>query len=298
MTPVLMVDAKASLGEGPVWDCLRGELWWVDIDAGEIHATDTDGHDRVVIDIPLVSCVTPARDGRLFFCAGLRSGFLDVERLEITWAADIPPTGAVRFNDGKCDPTGRFWAGTMDKQGRDPIGSLYRFDRGLPREPLSTVTIANNITVSNGLAWSRDGTHMYYIDTPRKTVDAFSIDLVSGVAGERRTVISVDPSDGQPDGMTIDSDGLLWVAHWDGHAVSRYDPQTGTMVARVPIPAARVTSCMFGGKGLSTLFITTARQGASNEELQQYPASGGLFAVRIQDEAGNTVHGLPEPIMW
>lgn len=298
MNPTLLLDAKASLGEGPVWDCLRNELWWVDIDGGRIHAVDAEGNNRVVAEIPSVSCVTPTRDGRLFFCAGLRSGFLDIEKLTITWAAEIHPTGDVRFNDGKCDPAGRFWAGTMDLQTRNPIGSLYRFQRDQTRDSMSAVMVADGITVSNGMAWSGDGKSMYYIDTARFAVDAFDIDLVSGEVGERRTVISIDPAHGSPDGMTIDSDGMLWIAHWDGHGVSRYDPRTGTQVDRIPVPSARVTSCMFGGMGLSTLFITTARQGASDEELDEYPNSGGLFAVRVVDASGNTVQGLPVPLMW
>ncbi len=294
MKAELLVDAGASLGEGPVWDGIRGVLWWVDIDRGEVHRCDSSGSDEVVKRIPDVSCLTPTRDGRLFFCAGLRFGMLEPETGEVQLEGALTVSDAVRFNDGKCDPAGRFWAGTMDRGVQQPVGALYRFDR-LPETGDSLPTaVLTGVTVSNGMAWALDGTCLYYIDTPRFTVDRFSLDMTSGTLGDRRTAVTIPAELGRPDGMTMDSEGNLWVAHWDGHGVSCFDPHSGAVLARVSVPSARVTSCMFGGEGLRTLYVTTAAHGATPEELEQYPHSGGIFAITPEDELSQAVRGVPE----
>jgi sugar lactone lactonase YvrE len=298
MKAELLVDAAASLGEGPVWDGARGVLWWVDIDRGEVHRCDSSGIDEVVKRVPDVSCLTPTRDGRLFLCAGLRYGMLDPESGELEWSGALSESSTVRFNDGKCDPAGRFWAGTMDRSVQQPIGKLYRFDRQSENGDPQVTEVLPGVTVSNGMAWALDGTSLYYIDTPRFSVDQFSLDMNSGTLSDRRSAVRIPADLGRPDGMTIDCEGKLWVAHWDGHGVSRFDPQSGELLKRVTIPSARVTSCMFGGEGLRTLYVTTAAHGATPEELERYPHSGGIFMIRMKDEFPHIVRGVPEALRW
>jgi sugar lactone lactonase YvrE len=188
-----------------------------------------------------------------------------------------------RFNDGKCDARGRFWAGTMDAaQEVADAGSLYCLDTdGRVERHLGSVGI------SNGLAWSADGRRMYYIDSPTRRVDVFDYDLDAARFANRRTAFEIPEGLGFPDGMSIDVEGKLWVAIWGGSMVARFDPDTGAMLAQVPVPAAHVTSCAFAGPALDELYITTARQGLDENALAAQPTAGGLFRARVP------VPGLP-----
>ena len=158
---------------------------------------------------------------------------------------------------------------------REPVGSLYCLDTDL-----TVRKVLDKVTVSNGLAWSPDNTKMYYIDTATRKVVSFDYDLSSGNIKNKREVISIPEDTGKPDGMTIDEDGMLWIAHWGGYRVSRWNPKTGQLLQKVSVPAAQTSSCVFGGQNRSELFITTARTGLDQEELKKYPYSGGLFRVK------------------
>jgi sugar lactone lactonase YvrE len=184
---------------------------------------------------------------------------------------DLADAKKIRMNDGKCDPAGRFWAGTMAYDETPEAGSLYVFEDGTAR------TVLEKATVSNGLGWSLDHGTMYYIDTPTGRVDAFDYDEDSGAVSGRRPFVTVEG--GSPDGMTVDDEGHLWVALWKGGAVHRYDP-SGKLVATVRLPVTNVTSCCFGDPGGATLFITTSRQGLSNKQLSAEPDAGKIFCVR------------------
>lgn len=273
----LVLDAKAELGEGPLWDHRRRVLYWVDITAGRIHVYDPyTGKDRIIDTGEPVGCVTPRMNGDLLMA--MKNGFasLDVESAVIRRLIDpekhLP---ANRFNDGKCDPRGRFWAGTMSLKGQKGAGSLYCL-----YPDLTVRTMLSGVTTSNGLAWSADQKKLFYIDTGTGNVSVFAYDAESGDIGHRRKLISIPSNEGKPDGMTIDEAGMLWVAHWGGGRVSRWNPKDGKRIASLEIPAPNVTSCTFGGSHFDELYITTARGPLSDDQLEKYPQAGGLFRAK------------------
>lgn len=272
----LLLHAHARLGEGPVWDEREGCLWWVDILGESIHRTDPATRaDEIVPVGQMVGAVGLRERGGLV--AALREGFALVEtdraRVELVAPVerDDPET---RMNDGKVDPAGRFWAGTTALDHRLGAGTLYRLDPDLRVSPM-----LGEVTISNGLDWSLDGSTMYYIDTPTHRVDAFAFDPASGSIGDRRPAVPIREGAGSPDGMTLDAEGYLWVALWGGWAVERYAPD-GRLDLRVDVPAAQASSCAFGGPELDLLFITTARKDFPAGGLPDQPHAGGLFVCR------------------
>jgi sugar lactone lactonase YvrE len=273
----LVVDAKATVGEGPSWHAPSRRLFWVDILEGNIHVYDPAGEsDRIIPVGQMVGAVVPRCSGGLIVAMHHGLASLNLDSGTLTPIADpeqhLPRN---RFNDGKCDPAGRFWAGTMSIDREPNAGSLYCLDTD------NTVRrVLEGVTCSNGLAWSLDATTMYYIDTPTRRVDAFDYDLQTGHVANRRTVITVPEELGKPDGMAIDAQGMLWIALWDGGCVTRWNPNSGALDQTVSIPALRVTSCAFGGQNLADLYVTTARVRMTEAELAKQPHAGGLFRVR------------------
>lgn len=280
----LVLEARAALGEGAIWDADRGVLYWVDILGCQVHIYDSaQGQDRTIDVGQYVGAVVPRTSGGLMLA--LHNGFasLDLASEEVEIVADPegrPPGN--RFNDGKCDPAGRFWAGTLALDGSPGVAALYRLNADL-----SVHKMLEDVTCSNGIVWTLDHQTMYYIDTGLGRVDAFDYDLETGTISGRRTAFEVPPERGYPDGSTLDSEGMLWVALWHGGAVSRWNPATGELLQVVEVPAPNVTSCAFGGPHLDQLYITTARNGLSAQELEAYPLAGGLFRAEIG------VTGLP-----
>jgi sugar lactone lactonase YvrE len=283
-TAELVLDAKADLGEGALWDDKGQVLYWVDIMAGKLHIYDpAAGRDRTIAVGQPVGTVVARRSGGVMLA--LHHGFasLDLGTGELEMIHDpeshLPGT---RFNDGKCDPAGRFWAGTLAMDGTPRASGLYRLD-----PDLSVHKMLDGVTTSNGIVWSLDRGTMYYVDTPTSRVDAFDYDLASGEIGNCRAVVHVPAEMGYPDGMTIDSEGMLWVALWGGGKVSRWNPADGRLLQTVDLPATNVTSCAFGGENLDQLYITTARTGLPPEQLSEQPLAGGLFRADVG------VRGLP-----
>ena len=279
----LALDARSDLGEGPSWDAATQRLLWVDIPAGAVHRLDPRSGEDERFDVGQpVGAAVPAADGRIALAVSDGFAMLDTATGAIERIADVeadqPDT---MMNDGKCDPAGRFWAGTKDAAGSRPVGALYRL--GIDRSPTRILT---GVAISNGLGWSPDGSTMYYIDSPTHRIDAFAFDAASGDASDRRTFLELPEELGLPDGMTVDEEGFLWVAFWDGAAIRRFDPK-GRMHTEVALPVRRVTSCAFGGPDLSELFVTSARDGLSDPELAEQPLAGGVFRI----EPG--VRGLP-----
>ncbi|MCA9977634.1 MAG: SMP-30/gluconolactonase/LRE family protein, partial [Anaerolineales bacterium] len=180
-----------------------------------------------------------------------------------------------RFNGGYCDGDGRFWAGTMALTMEDGAGALYRLDADL-----SVHTMLSGVTISNGMAWSQDQRTLYYIDTPTRTVTAFDFTAETGEIGNGRVALTIPATMGYPDGMTIDRDGKLWIAHYDGGCVRRWDPETGNVLATIPLPVSKVTACTFGGPNLDRLYITTASQEMSDEQKAAEPLAGSLFVAQ------------------
>ena len=266
-----------QLGEGPVWDDREQVIRWVDIVNGHIHRWDPDSRSHQRLELgEMVGVIAMRTNGHLI--AGLRSGiaFVDASTGEIQrlHAPDSHLPGN-RFNDGKCDPSGRFWAGTMPLTADRPEGSLYVADGdGSIRRMLTDVTI------SNGLVWNMNKDRMYYIDTPTREVSVFDYDDAKGAIADRRTAVAIPAKEGAPDGMNIDVEGMLWIAHWGGSRLTRWDPVKGKKIDEIRMPVSNVTSCTFGGTEFRDLYITTAREGLSVSELHSQPQAGMLFVVR------------------
>jgi len=272
----LVLDARADLGEGPVWDAVARLLIWVDITAGVVHRFDPETRRDEPFEIGRpVGAAVPTASGELALAVDDGFALLDpatrrIERLAEV-ESDVPET---MMNDGKCDPAGRFWAGTKDIEGRRPLGALYRLDKDG-----DVLRVLTGVTISNGLAWSPDHGTMYYIDSPTFGIDAFDFDPETGSASRRRRLVDFPTDWGLPDGMTIDENGFLWVAFWGGSAVRRLSPD-GSVASVVEFPVTQVSSCAFGGEDLSDLYVTSARNGLSGEQLGGQPHAGGLFRVR------------------
>jgi sugar lactone lactonase YvrE len=286
MQAELLYDAKATLGEGPIWDARTQTLDWLDILNKRIYA---DADILVELD-EFVGCIAPRKNGGLVLTK--RFSFWTFEPFDHTQdkPASVRSTlllaltdepSSNRFNDGKCDPGGRFIAGTMDMNGKDPGGSLYSFDGR------SVTKILGDITVSNGMAWSPDHKTFYYIDTPTRTVRAFDYDLETGTIANPRVVITVSEALGWPDGMTSDTQGNLWIAMWGGAKLTKWNPDTGALLEQIPVPAKNVSSCVFGGRNMNELYITSARVGLDEATLKQYPLTGGVFRLETN------VEGMP-----
>ncbi len=273
----LIVDARALHGEGPVWDADGNVLYWIDGMGCKIHRYDRARQKDAVVDIGQdIGCLVLLEKGGL--AAALKSGFcfLDITKNSTTPIKNpVNDAGKVRFNDGKCDRMGRFWAGTMALDEKTPCGELFCMDG-----KLEIKRMLQGVTISNGMAWNKDNTVMYYIDSPTLEVSAFDFDLQSGAIENRRAVVRIPEGEGIPDGMTIDEEGMLWVAQWGGFKVSRWNPQTGEKLGEVVVPAECVSCCTFGGENLDELYITTATMGSSPETLEKYPHAGGLFLYR------------------
>lgn len=273
----IVTDHFCTLGEGPVWDEKRQEIIWLDILEGEIHGYSTKDHiQRTFFVGQPVGAAALRRKGGLI--AALQHGFafINLEENWIEYLNDpehhLPDN---RFNDGKCDPAGRFWAGTMSMKALPAQGNLYCLDKDL-----SVSHQLGGVGCSNGLAWSPDQKTMYYIDTSTRRIAAFDFFSSStrGVSN-MRTVVEIDPSAGLPDGMSIDTEGMLWVAMWGGGCINRYNPHTGGLLLSIPLPVSHVTSCTFGGEKLQDLYITSAQTGLNKMQLAQEPLAGALFIV-------------------
>ena len=271
----LALDAKASLGEGPIWDPRLQVLWWIDITLKRLHQFNPANQTHQTFELgQMIGTVVPRKKGGLMLAT--EQGFVAYDPDSQSLApltdpeSDRPET---RFNDGKCDPAGRFWAGTMARDESAGAGSLYC----LETDGRCTRKLGD-ITVANGIVWTADTSTMYYIDSPTRRIDAFDFDPRSGDLSGRRTAVEIPEGMGYPDGMSIDSEDNLWVGLWAGWAVGHFDPRTGKLLSTLDIPSANVTACAFGGPNLEDLYITTARERSGDPAKQ--PHAGGLFRAR------------------
>jgi sugar lactone lactonase YvrE len=281
MTAAAAVTPPATLAESPVWDARRRSLLWVDIEAGQVHRyrPETGGDHAVAVGVP-VGAVALRRGGGLILAAGRGFALLDERTgsLEWRWAA----ARGDRMNDGKCDPAGRFLAGTLTRAQTPGAAALYR----LAADGRVT-TLIEHVTLSNGMGWSPDGTSFYFADTPLERVDVMDYDVATGAVADRRPFADLRDVPGRPDGMTVDADGGVWVAMARGGAVRRYAPD-GRLDHVVELPVPKVTSVAFGGPDLADLYVTTSRAGMSQADLADLPQSGAVFRVEAVG-----VRGLP-----
>ncbi len=267
---------NAELGEGPVWLNDSEELLWVDINKGQVHATNTNTkQDKIIYQGDKTSCIIPVSNKEFLISDTSKIIVLNTDTKKnseyISLKFKIPN---VRFNDGKADPNGNLWVGTMEMNVLPNKGSLYLID-----SEKNVNESVKDVTISNGLEWSLDKKTMYYIDTVKNGVYAFDFNEKSEISNQRMA-IAIPKYLGAPDGMTIDNQGNLWVAMWGGGSVICFNPKSGQILQKIEVDAPNVTSCIFGGKNMDTLFITTARDGLLEQELDKYPDSGSVFSVQ------------------
>ena len=272
----LVLDTKSALGEGAIWNYKTGELYWVNITGGLLHVFNPSENLNQTFDMgEMIGTVVPYNNND--FVVALERGIYRLNREDTTRVLLAEPEKNKpdnRFNDGKCDPAGRLWVGTMSKKGGKKNAGLFKVE-----PDGSSQQVLDSITISNGIVWTSDRKRMYYIDTPTSSVYGFDYEPETGTISGKDIVIMIPREMGFPDGMTIDEEDKLWIAHWGGYGVYRWDPETGEYLGMINVPAKNVTSCAFGGDNLDTLYITTARQGTNDEELEKFPLSGGLFKV-------------------
>lgn len=282
-----VLNAEARLGESPLWLAEEGVLIFVDIKGRKVHRFDPQTQMAHSFDTAEdVGSVAATADGKLLLA--MRSGIFlaQSDGTILKKLADNPEDQTrSRFNDGRCDRSGRFWVGTLDEVKADGDARLYRLDEN------GLTPMISELMTSNGLGFSPDDLWLYHSDTPRRATYRYPFDLAAGTLGKRtlfQQFVATETDKGRPDGAAVDSEGCYWTALWEGARVERYAPDGG-LLASYPVPAMCVTMPCFGGQDLKTLYVTSARDGRPANELSHYPASGGLFALDVD------VAGVPEP---
>lgn len=269
-------EIPARLGEGPLWVEAENALYWVDILSHQIHRLSPETGDKRTwtFDQPVTSLAIRQSGG---FVGTTRDGFVAInlatETIEPICLPEVGMSGN-RFNDGKVDAHGRFWAGSMDDSGEKESGTLYRLDADL-----SLHTMDENYIITNGPTFSVDGKSMYHNDSVKGLVYVFNLHNDGTIDGKRPFAQLTYDKEGAPDGMTVDIENCLWLAHYGGSRLTRYSP-AGEILEVVPLPVPNVTSCTFGGSNLDILYITTASKDLSAIQLEQYPLAGSLFAYK------------------
>jgi sugar lactone lactonase YvrE len=276
---------KDDVGEGPVWDFRAQALFWIDVTQGLIHRLDpkTSAHSSFSIGKHIGAVALFSKE---LLVAAVRDGFATISKIDgtVNYLSQVLSEENIRFNDGKCDPVGRFVAGTMRYQPEPGTAALYSCnDNGEVKEILSGVGL------SNGLCWDAAGTHLYYIDTLTKEISLFEYNIQDGTLHNRRTFYTFSANDGSPDGMTIDVDGNLWVALWGGGKVMCIS-EKARVITEVMLPVSQPTSVTFGGENLDQLFITSAKYQLSQVQQEKQPLAGSLFVANVG------VRGVQEPI--
>lgn len=268
-----LLDARAELGEGPIWDGSIGRMLWVDILSGTIHSTRLSDGDDLVLDVEIpVGAVAPRVRGGWALATGIGFRLLDMKGFTQT-DLNLGMGPDMRMNDGACDRYGRFFAGSMAYVADTPVGEL------MVLEPDKTVrTVLTDVTISNGIGWSPDEDLLYYVDTPTRRVDVMDYHPETGEVENRRTLFEFGELAGAPDGLTVDNDGCLWVAAWGGWAVHRITPG-GKLDRSVRMPVSQVTKPGFGGESGEVMVVTSARIDLSEEALEDEPQAGGFFVV-------------------
>ena len=268
----LLYDGKAELAEGPVWH--EGALWWVDIFAGTLNRLDSfTGINSSRATGDFLGAAVPTVRGDWLLASRHRIIRMDWWTGQADTLATLDgPQDRLRFNDGKCDPRGRFLVGTMHRDGASGTAALYQFSGGRMKDML------DGITISNGMDWSPDGSRFFYADSPTGRVDVFDYDPDTGAMVNRRPLIKVRK--GVPDGLCCDRDGNIWLALWEGGAVGCFDGKSGALLERIDLPVAKVTSCCFGGEKFDRLFITTAWEGNNRAQRDAEPLAGSIFVAQ------------------
>src|SRR5680860_636235 len=274
----LAYPIKAIVGEGSLWDVDKQRLLWVDILGHKIYSFDPKTHCNIGYDMGRdIGTVVITESGLWAYADQDGIGFFDPKSgQKIEGPKPEAEHPDIRFNDGKCDPRGTFWAGTMAYDGKEGVGILYEFDySGIVSKKIT------GLTISNGLVWDSSKTKFYFIDSTTYEIHEYDYDSVTGNIQNKSVVAKINKNLGLPDGMAIDSEDHLWVALFGGGKVIRIDPKTGSIVFEVVVPAPNVTSCAFGGPDLKDLYITSAIYNMDEKTLEEFPYSGSLFKAKV-----------------
>ena len=273
------IPSQCFLGEGPLWIARLGCFFWVDIEKGNLHRYHLATEQLEIRHFPhRLAVVLEGQIGKLILGLDRKLVRYDWETEEIEELCEVESDLILnRFNDGKVDPKGRIWIGTLSTLFTEGAGSLYRIGPDL--QPKVQLT---NLTISNGMAWTADRQTFYFIDTPTKKIQEFAFDPKTGAIEFRRIAVEIPEGLGFPDGMCIDLEGMLWVAHYAGSGVYRWDPSTGQLLDKIELPVPHVTSCCFGGENLDLMLITTAQENLTADDLKKFPQSGDVFLVKVE----------------
>ncbi len=283
-----VLSADAIIGESPLWHAESSRLYWVDIQGQKIHRFDPKTRINETFNLPdLVTCLGLRKTGGLILTMRKNFAFYDPSTAQLQMLTQVESDQpANRFNDGRCDPQGRFWAGTMsEKDWNAPAGALYRFDANQ-----SCQVMRHDVICSNGTGWSPDSLTMYHTESFRYAIFAYDFDPHTGNMSGRRVFAEVDKNSGAfPDGLTVDAEGGVWSNHVGLGQIVRYTP-AGKVDRIVQLPVPRATGCTFGGEHLDVLYVTSARETMTARQLIDAPLSGSLFAVNTG------FRGLPTPM--
>ncbi|WP_160366807.1 SMP-30/gluconolactonase/LRE family protein [Sphingobacteruim zhuxiongii] len=278
LTPELLIDSSCELGEGPIWEAENNRLIWLDIALGKVHIWNASNDEHTCYQFSLkITALAKNKLGQ--YIAASNQGFVALDFERCTFIPIVDPEYDKpnnRFNDGKLDAYGRFWAGSMDEvNGEKGAGKLYMLN-----EDGRVETKISEVTCSNGLGWNKDNDRFYFIDSLAYNVVEYDFDLASGKISNKKVLYTFPEEEGLPDGMCVDANGNLWVAVWGAGKVVQIDIHQKIVVQEIHVPAKQVTSCAFGGINMNDLFITTARIVLSESQLQKTPQAGAVFCVR------------------
>lgn len=273
---VVAYKTDALLGEGAIWNYKSNELYWIDIEGKLLNIFNPETNkNRSFPTASHIGTVVPKNNEEVLIALADGIYIMNIKTGETSLFADMKEALTnCRLNDGKCDPSGRLWVGSMNWQQEKGKAKLFSI-----QSDSSVVTKIDSVTISNGIVWTKDKTTMYYIDTPTSQIKAYDFDNETGNISNGRVAVQIPEELGFPDGMTIDEDDMLWVGMWNGDAVIRFNPKTGEVLQKIEVPAHNITSCAFGGENLETLYITSARVDMSQEELKKYPLAGSVFKI-------------------
>ena len=272
----LEYKVEANLGEGAIWNYKTHELYWIDIEGRQLNIYNPKSKINKVLNTESrIGTVVPFTEDEALIALENGVHKIDIQTGKSNLFTDMKSEllGS-RLNDGKCDPSGRFWVGSMHLKQETAKANLYT----ITSENILQKKI-DSVTISNGIVWTSDKKTMYYIDTPTSTIKEFDYNNETGEISNGKIAVKIPIKFGFPDGMTIDEENMLWVGMWNGNAVIRFNPKTGKVISKIEVPAHNITSCAFGGENLETLYITSARIDMTEEELIKYPLAGSLFSI-------------------